>query len=58
MTTFKKDFGKMHKYWSLESRDFLWSLSLEVWTRSRSRRLLSWLHHWSSYFCILELMLL
>jgi len=45
-----KNFGKIHKFWSLESRsrisslesrNFLWSLSLEVLTRSRSQ-----LHQW------------
>ena len=61
MTTFfVTKIGKMQKFWSPESRsrDFWWSLGLEVLTRSRSRRLRSRLHHWSSYFYILELTLL
>ena len=54
----KKKFGKMHKFRSLEFRDFWWSLGLEVLTRSRFRRLLPRLHRWSSHFCIVELTLL
>jgi len=57
---FYKTIGKMHKFWNPESRsrDFWWNLGLEVLTRSGSRRWRSRLYHWSSYFCILELMLL
>ena len=56
---FLKNFGKMHRFWSLESRSrtssleswsrsFWWSLCLEILSRSRSwsRRLRSRLHHW------------
>jgi len=59
MTTLKKKFGKMYKFWSFDSRyqvsslesqsrTFWWSLGLEVLTRSR--RLRSWLHH--CYICM------
>jgi len=38
----------IREMWGLESRSqLLWqSLRLEVWTKSRSRRLRSRLHHW------------
>jgi len=53
-----KKIGKMHKFWSLQSQDFWWSLGLEVFTRSRFRRLRSRLHHITDHqFCILELTL-
>jgi len=41
-------FGKIHKFWSLESRSqsFWRSVGVEVLTRSRTRRLQSWQHHW------------
>ena len=42
----KENFGKMPKFWSLESRSYWWSFGLEVLTRSRSRRLRSRLHRW------------
>jgi len=56
---FFKHFDKIYKFWSLESRSpsrtsnpesrsrsFWWSLGLEIFTRSQSRRLRSRLHHW------------
>ena len=44
---FWKNFGKIHKFWSFESRNFWWSLSLEVLTRYPSR-----LHH---YYLVLPI---
>jgi len=43
----KQSFGKMLKFWNLESRIFWWSLGLQVSTRSPSGRLHSRLHQWS-----------
>jgi len=42
---FLKNFGKIQILWSLESRNFWWSLGLEVLTRPWPWRLRSRLHH-------------